>query len=106
MFKAFSDLLNWYGLVDEGVVLCKDNSLMAGWYLQGIDTEPMDDETVATRSDNLANAIKDFREEDAFWVDLARRPLRSYKTSEKDFDAEVLQVFEKEGSVRNFVSFL
>lgn len=96
MSKTFSDLLNWYGLVDEGVVLCKDNSLMAGWYLKGIDTEPMGFETVEGRTDNLANAIKEFREEDAFWVDLARRPLRSYKTSEKDFGSEVLQVFEKE----------
>ena len=96
MAEPFSHLLNWYGLVDEGTVLCKDGSLIAGWYLQGIDTEPMDLEAVEARTENLARAIKDFREEDGFWIDLARRPLRSYKTSEKDFDPEVLQVFERE----------
>jgi len=96
MAEPFSHLLNWYGLVDEGTVLCKDGSLIAGWYLQGIDTEPMDMEAIEARTGNLARAIKDFREEDGFWIDLARRPLRSYKTSEKDFDPEVLQIFERE----------
>ncbi len=96
MGKAFSELLNWYGLVSEGTVLCKDGSLIAGWYLSGIDTEPLDFETVQNRTENLARAVKDFREEDGFWIDLARRPLRTYKTSEKDFDAPVLQIFESE----------
>lgn len=96
MSDPFSNLLNWYGLVDEGVVMCKDGSMIAGWHLTGIDTEPMDAEAIENRTENLARAIKDFKEEDGFWIDLARRPLRSYKTSEKDFDAEVLQIFEKE----------
>ena len=96
MDKPFSELLNWYGLVDEGVVLCKDGSLIAGWHLTGIDTEPMDGEAIEARTDLLARSIKDFGNEDAFWIDLARRPLRSYKTSEKDFDAGVLQIFERE----------
>ena len=96
MGKAFSELLNWYGLVDEGVVLCKDGSLIAGWHLNGIDTEPMDGEAIAHRTELLARAIKNFDDADGFWVDLARRPLRSYRTSEKDFDVEVLQVFERE----------
>ena len=96
MAEPFASLLNWYGLVDEGIVLCKDGSLIAGWYLQGIDTEPLDIETIAHQTENLGRLMGDFREEDGFWVDLARRPLRSYKTSEKDFEPEVLQIFEKE----------
>ena len=35
MAEAFHDLIKWYGLVDEGVVLCKDGSYVAGWYLEG-----------------------------------------------------------------------
>ena len=96
MGKAFCDLLNWYGLVDEGVVLCKDGSLLAGWHLTGIDTEPMDLDAIGHRTEHLARSIKDFTGEDGFWIDLARRPLRSYKTSEKDFGPEVLQLFERE----------
>ena len=96
MAKAFNELLNWYGLVDEGVVQCKDGSLIAGWYLEGIDTEPMDAESIHNRTEHLAHSIKEFREDDGFWVDLARRPLRTYKTSEKDFEPEILQIFEAE----------
>lgn len=96
MAKAFNELLNWYGLIDEGVVQCKDGSLIAGWYLEGIDTEPMDPESIYNRTELLSHSIKEFREEDGFWVDLARRPLRTYKTSEKDFEPEILQIFEAE----------
>ena len=96
MFKSFSEILNWYGLIDEGIILCKDGSLLCGWYLKGIDTEPMDDEAVLGHTQHLANSIKDFGNEDAFWVDLARRPLKTYKTTEKEFIPEILQIFEKE----------
>jgi type IV secretion system protein VirB4 len=96
MAKAFSDLLNWYGLIDNGVVLCKDGTVLAGWYLEGIDTEPMDGETVAAHTDILARVIGEFGEDDGFWVDLARRPLQSYRTAEYDFAAPVLQELERE----------
>lgn len=96
MAKAFSELLNWYGLIDNGVVLCKDGSLLAGWYLEGIDTEPMDGETVAAHADVFARVIGEFGDDDGFWVDLARRPLKSYRTAEYDFAAPVLQDLERE----------
>ena len=64
MAKAFSELLNWYGLIDNGVVLCKDGSLLAGWYLEGIDTEPMDGETVAAHADVFARVIGEFGDDD------------------------------------------
>lgn len=36
---SFSDLLPYAGLVDNGVMLLKDGSLMAGWYFAGPDSE-------------------------------------------------------------------
>ena len=96
MTKAFNELINWYGLIDEGVVRCKDGSLIAGWYLEGIDTEPLGAEEKAARTEALARAMADFRDEDGFWIEFARRPLRSYKTAEKDFDSPALQIFEAE----------
>lgn len=96
MAEAFHELIKWWGLIDEGVVLCKDGSLVAGWYLEGIDTEPLSLEEAMGRTERLAWALKDFGDEDGFWVDFARRPLRTYKTSEKDFEAPVLQVIEAE----------
>ncbi|WP_419739481.1 helicase HerA domain-containing protein [Ruegeria sp.] len=96
MVKAFNELINWYGLIDEGVVRCKDGSFIAGWYLEGIDTEPLGEEEKAARTQALARAVAEFRDEDGFWIEFARRPLRSYKSSEKDFEAAALQVFEAE----------
>lgn len=36
---SFADLVPYAGLVDDGVVLLKDGSLMAGWYFAGPDSE-------------------------------------------------------------------
>ena len=36
---SFSDLVPYAGLVDRGVLLLKDGSLMAGWYFAGPDSE-------------------------------------------------------------------
>lgn len=36
---SFSDLTPYTGLVDGGVLLLKDGSLMAGWYFAGPDAE-------------------------------------------------------------------
>ena len=36
---SFSDLLPYAGLVDNGIMLLKDGSLMAGWYFAGPDSE-------------------------------------------------------------------
>ena len=32
-----ADLLNWSHLVDSGIVLCKDGSLLAGWFYRAPD---------------------------------------------------------------------
>lgn len=40
---GFSDLLPYAGLVDNGVLLLKDGSLMAGWYFAGPDSESATD---------------------------------------------------------------
>ena len=36
---SFADLVPYAGLVDNGVILLKDGSLMAGWYFAGTDSE-------------------------------------------------------------------
>ncbi|MFK4259224.1 conjugal transfer protein TrbE [Agrobacterium tumefaciens] len=40
---SFSDLVPYAGLVDNGVILLKDGSLMAGWYFAGPDSESSTD---------------------------------------------------------------
>ena len=36
---SFSDLVPYAGIVDDGVILLKDGSVMAGWYFAGPDSE-------------------------------------------------------------------
>jgi type IV secretion/conjugal transfer VirB4 family ATPase len=36
---SFADLVPYAGLVDDGIILLKDGSLMAGWYFAGPDSE-------------------------------------------------------------------
>jgi type IV secretion system protein TrbE len=40
---SFADLLPYAGLVDNGIILLKDGSLMAGWYFAGPDSESSTD---------------------------------------------------------------
>ncbi|MDI6834995.1 MAG: conjugal transfer protein TrbE [Rhizobiaceae bacterium] len=40
---SFADLMPYAGLVDNGVILLKDGSLMAGWYFAGPDSESSTD---------------------------------------------------------------
>lgn len=40
---SFADLVPYAGLVDDGVILLKDGSLMAGWYFAGPDSESATD---------------------------------------------------------------
>lgn len=40
---SFCDLVPYAGLVDDGIMLLKDGSLMAGWYFAGPDTESATD---------------------------------------------------------------
>lgn len=40
---SFADLVPYAGLVDNGIILLKDGSLMAGWYFAGPDSESATD---------------------------------------------------------------
>lgn len=40
---SFADLVPYAGLVDDGILLLKDGSLMAGWYFAGPDSESSTD---------------------------------------------------------------
>ena len=48
------------------------------------------------RTTAFARSIAEFKTGEAFWIDLARRPLRTYATDERDFPVPVLQDLERE----------
>lgn len=102
---ALPDLLNWAALIDEGVVLGKDGSLLAGFFFRG------DDEAVASDSDRnyltgLVNTyLAQFGGGWSIWVDASRIDSPGYPGSEKSYfpdpitamiDAERRAMFEQD----------
>lgn len=99
------DLLNFAALVDEGIVLGKDGSLLAGFFFRG------DDAASATTSDRnyltalVNNYLARFGAGWAMWVDAARLPSPGYPAPEQShfpepitalIDAERRSMFEAE----------
>lgn len=76
--KGVADLLNWAGLIDDGIVLCKDGSLLAAWAYRGDDMGSASDEErnyhTAQVNDSLARLGSGW----ATWFDSARLPAPAY----------------------------
>lgn len=101
------DLLNWAALVDEGIVMGKDGSLMAGFFFRG------DDAAVATETErNYLTAMVNtylsrFGTGWAVWIDAIRLDSPGYPPPEAShfpepitamIDAERRAMFEREGA--------
>jgi len=99
------DLLNYAALVDEGVVLGKDGSLLAGFFFRG------DDAASATNADRnyltalVNNYLARFGSGWALWSDAARLPSPGYPAPELShfpepitalIDAERREMFERQ----------
>lgn len=76
--KALPDLLNWAALVDDGIVLGKDGSLMAGFFYRGQDvassTEAERDYITAQVNAALARLGSGW----VTWQDAVRMPTSAY----------------------------
>ena len=55
---GFCDLLNWAAVPEDGIVLGKDGSLMAGWVYEGEDESSRTDEEQALVSFRINEALK------------------------------------------------
>ncbi|MGN1287753.1 MAG: transporter, partial [Bradyrhizobium sp.] len=101
------DLLNYAALIDEGIVLGKDGSLMAGFFMRGPDAASATD---AERNylSTLVNAqLARFGAGWALWIDAARLPSPVYPAPALShfpdpvtalIDAERREMFEREGA--------
>ncbi len=102
---SFADLVPYAGLVDNGVILLKDGSLMAGWYFAGPDSESSTD-TERNEVSRQINAI--LSRLGSGWmiqVEAVRVPTGDYPTEEashfpdpvaRAIDAERRAHFQKE----------
>ena len=75
---GFSDLLNYAALVDPGVILLKDGSLLAGWRYTGPDLNSAGAEELTALSHQVNSALAALGDGWAMNVDLIRHPSAGY----------------------------
>ena len=102
-----ADLLNWSHLVDSGIVLCKDGSLLAGWFYRAPDIASSTDGERNWLSGRVNAALARLGAGWASWIDAVRLPAASYPEAERSHfpdpvsrlvDAERRAQFLREGS--------
>ena len=79
--RGLADLLNWAFMVDDGVILQKDGSLLAGWKYRGPDVSAATTHELNALSRHLNDALLNFGDDWMFHVDAIRRPAVSYAAS-------------------------
>ena len=79
--RGLADLLNWAFMVDHGVILQKDGSLLAGWKYRGPDVSAATPHELNALSRHLNDALLNFGDNWMFHVDAIRRPAISYAAS-------------------------
>jgi type IV secretion system protein TrbE len=78
---GLADLLTWAFMVDDGIVLQKDGSLVAGWRYHGPDLAAATPEELNALSCHVNDALLPFTDTWMFHVDAIRRPAAAYAPS-------------------------
>src|SRR5947209_13928360 len=78
---GLADLVSWAFMVDDGVVLQKDGSLLAGWRYHGPDLAAATPEELDALSRHVNDALLPFTDDWMFHVDAIRRPAVAYAPS-------------------------
>jgi len=76
------DLLNWSHLVAPGIVLCKDGSLLAGWFYRGPDIASSTDSERNWLTGRVNAALSRLGNGWATWVEAVRLPSSDYPPRE------------------------
>jgi type IV secretion/conjugal transfer VirB4 family ATPase len=105
--KGVADLLNYGVLRAPGMILCKDGSLLAGWFFNGPDAASLP----AAQLNHLTKRVNDVFARMgsgwSLWVDAVRLPAAQYPERRRSFfpdpvtamiDEERRRAFEREGA--------
>lgn len=76
--KGVPDLLNWAALIDAGIVLGKDGSLLGGWFFRGPDAASMTPGERNYLTGRVNAAVARLGGEWALWIDAVRMPAAAY----------------------------
>src|SRR5208337_627486 len=73
-----ADLLGYAALIDDGLVLCKDGSLLAGFFFRGPDQESATPEERNYLTSRVNAALSRLGSGFALWIDAVRLPSAAY----------------------------
>jgi len=93
--KGFADLLNYAAIIEDGIALNKDGSLMAGWSYRGEDLDSSSDIELAALSARINN---EFSLRGSGWmlhVDAIRKPAVGYPSA-GDFPDRTTRTIDEE----------
>ena len=83
--KGAADLYNYAALVDEGLVLCKDGSLLAGFFYRGPDSQSATPAELNYLTRRLNAALAKLGAGFALWIDAVRLPTAGYPEASASF---------------------
>lgn len=70
---SLSELVPWFGLIDDGVVLCQDGGLVAGFALPGMALEGVDDDMLNGQIELMQRTLRGMSDRITIWSVLERR---------------------------------
>lgn len=91
---GFADLLLWGFMVDDGVILQTDGSLLAGFRYRGPDLDAATGPELASLAWHVNDALLPFADDWMFHLDAVRRPAPAYPAS--PFPDPVTQAIDEE----------
>ena len=95
--KGMPDLLNWAALIDDGIVLGKDGSLMAGFYYRGSDLASATPEEKNYISARINAAMCQLGSGWVTWHDAIRLPAEGYPGEYRSsFPDKISKLIEEE----------
>ncbi len=83
--KGAADLFNYAALVDEGMVLCKDGSLLAGFFYRGPDSQSATAAELNYLTQRINAALSKLGTGFALWIDAVRLPTAGYPEPSASF---------------------
>lgn len=88
--KSFSDLLNYAAVIEDGIILNKDGSLMAAWYYRGQDLATVSDRERNMISSKVNAALVKLGSEWCLHQDVIRVESKKYPKPEESFFPDII----------------
>ncbi len=95
--KGLVDLLNYAAVIDNGVITCKDGTLMAGWFFRGADNHSATANQLNHQAVHINTTLKNLGSGWMMHCDAIRTPAEKYDLDENSrFNDPVSLAIEKE----------